>query len=52
VEPLHKRAWFAAQNEAKFYEILALVDALRVARTRERQLAQKYLRERLTDDAD
>lgn len=44
VEPLHPRAPFAASQDAEFYELLALVDALRLGGNRERSLAEKELR--------
>jgi len=47
VEPLHKSARYMAQREPGFYEVLALVDALRMGRCREREIAEKELRRRL-----
>lgn len=47
VEPLHKAALKAAKRDAKLYELLALVDALRIGRARERELAQDELTQRL-----
>jgi len=46
-EPLHKAATRAARKDAALYELLALVDALRDGRVRERQLAEKELSARL-----
>lgn len=43
VEPLHPSAPFAAMQDAKLYEMLALFDALRVGRARERGMALKRL---------
>lgn len=37
--PLHKKALLAALEDQRFYELLALVDALREGRARERELA-------------
>ena len=48
VEPLHILAPKAALLDARFYEILALVDALREGRARERKLAEKEIVERLS----
>jgi len=45
--PLHKSAPSAAKADPLFYELLALVDALRAGRARERQKAEKLLEERL-----
>jgi hypothetical protein len=41
--PLHPSAPFAAMQDAKLYEMLALFDALRVGRARERGMALKRL---------
>lgn len=49
VKPLHKSAPFAAQKDASFYELLALVDALRVGRARERKIAADLLRHRFSE---
>jgi hypothetical protein len=43
VEPLHPSVPFAAMQDAKLYEMLALFDALRVGRARERGMAHKRL---------
>lgn len=45
VEPLYKSAPQACLKDEKLYEILALLDALRVGRSRERDLAKKLLAE-------
>jgi hypothetical protein len=45
--PLYKAATFAARRDAKLYELLALVDAIRGGRARERQLATRELQNRL-----
>ena len=45
--PLYKKLPLAARENAEFYELLALFDALRVGQARERELAQKFLEERL-----
>jgi DNA-binding Lrp family transcriptional regulator len=47
IEPLHRAAPKAARKDPALYELLALVDALRAGRVRERQLAEKELRARL-----
>jgi hypothetical protein len=49
VEPLFEGAPMLAQSNQALYELLALVDALRVGQARERELATKLLRERLLD---
>jgi hypothetical protein len=47
LEPLHKAAPKAAQQYSLLYELLALIDALRDGRARERQLAERELAARL-----
>ena len=47
VEPLHPSASKAARRDPSFYELLALVDALRLGGTRERSLAEKELHRRM-----
>lgn len=47
IVPLYPSAPEAALRDAKLYELLALVDALRVGRARERELAIKELKNRL-----
>jgi len=47
LEPLHKAAPKAAQQDPMLYELLALIDALRDGRLRERQLAERELMARL-----
>lgn len=42
--PLHKSAPMAARKDAKFYELLALVDAIRGGRARERAMAVKQIK--------
>lgn len=43
VEPLHPAVPFAAMQDAKLYEMLALFDALRVGKARERNMAMERL---------
>jgi hypothetical protein len=45
--PIYKSAPYAASRDAKLYELLALVDALRDGRVRERDFAANELRARL-----
>ena len=47
LEPLHKAAPGAAKKDPALYELLALVDALRDGRVRERQIAERELTARL-----
>jgi hypothetical protein len=47
VEPLYEEAPSLPSRNPDLYELLALVDALRIGRARERELATTILRERL-----
>lgn len=47
LEPLHKAAPKAARKDPVLHELLALIDALRDGRVRERHLAEKELSARL-----
>jgi hypothetical protein len=47
IEPLHKSARLMKQKDPQFYELLALVDALRMGKRREVNLAIEELRKRL-----
>lgn len=51
IDPLYPSVPGAARKNARLYELLALVDALRCGRARERKLAIKELRKRLSDGA-
>lgn len=48
VEPLYRSAPIAAKNDSSLYELLALVDALRLGRARERTMAAKQIEDRLS----
>jgi DNA-binding Lrp family transcriptional regulator len=48
IEPLYSSVPEAAQNDPALYELLALVDAVRAGRARERRAAEKHLRKRLS----
>ena len=45
--PLYEKLPLAAVDDPKLYELLALVDALRIGQARERELAKNLLEERL-----
>jgi hypothetical protein len=47
IEPLYPSAPRAAREDPRLYDLLALVDALRIGRARERKLAEALLRQRL-----
>lgn len=47
LEPLHRSVPEVAREDARMYELLALFDAIRVGRARERKLAESYLEQRL-----
>ena len=51
LEPLHPSVPFAAMQDAKLYDMLALFDALRVGRARERGMALERLRLLIDPDA-
>lgn len=51
VAPLHQSVPFAAMQDAKLYEMLALFDALRVGKARERSMALDRLRALIDPDA-
>lgn len=48
LKPLHKNVPQAALEDPELYELLAMVDALRNGRAREREIAGKELKRRLT----
>lgn len=48
LEPIAKSVPQACKRDPRLYEILALVDALRVGKARERELAERLLKERLS----
>ncbi|MCH2236247.1 MAG: hypothetical protein MK078_18595 [Crocinitomicaceae bacterium] len=47
IEPLHPKVPEACLKDAEFYALMALCDALRVGRAREKKLAIKELRNRI-----
>lgn len=47
--PLYPSVVDAVQNDKKLHELLALVDALRVGRVREKEIAIKELKQRILD---
>lgn len=47
LEPLYSSVPMAAKSDPKLYELLALVDTLRVGRARERKMAEEELKKRL-----
>jgi hypothetical protein len=49
LSPLHKNAPQAAKRDARLYELLALVDAIRDGRAREREIAIRELTARIDD---
>lgn len=52
LEPLYRTVPAAALRDPALYELLALIDAVREGRTRERQLAEEELRKRIRGLAD
>jgi predicted transcriptional regulator len=49
IEPLHPKVPEACLKDPMFYEYMALCDALRVGRAREKELAIKELKQRILD---
>lgn len=47
ISPLYKAAPYAALKDRKLYELLALIDAIRIGRARESQEATSFIRNRL-----
>ena len=47
LEPLYSSVPVAIKSDPKLYELLALVDTLRIGRARERKLAEEELKKRL-----
>jgi predicted transcriptional regulator len=47
IEPLHPSVPAACMKDAKLYELLALTDALRIGKARERKMAMDALKERI-----
>jgi len=47
IEPLFKSVPYAVRLDAELYALLALVDAIRIGQSRERNLAIKLLSEHL-----
>lgn len=47
VEPLHPQIPEACINDPKFYELMALTDALRIGKAREQNLALEFLKEKI-----
>lgn len=50
IEPLYSTIIEASQKDEVFYEYMALVDALRVGRTREKEIAKNELRIRILNE--
>src|SRR5262245_59294480 len=48
VAPLHRSAPMAAKKNSRLYEVLALIDAVRVGGAREREVGSDELRKRLS----
>lgn len=49
IDPLYATAPEAARHDQAFYELLALIDALRVGRARERNIAREEIEKRLSE---
>lgn len=51
IEPLYPKIILAAEKDPKLYELLALLDAIRVGRAREYRLAVELLNQRIRESA-
>ena len=51
ITPLYKTMPKAARRDYNLYELLALVDTLRIGKARERNIAEDELKKRILDDA-
>lgn len=51
IKPLYKTAPLAAQEDASLYEFLALIDCLRIGKSREQSLAKDELIKRIRGDS-
>ena len=49
ITPLHPKIPEACIKDAKFYELMALTDAIRAGKVRERKMAVEMLKERIED---
>jgi predicted transcriptional regulator len=47
IEPLHPKIPDACLRDEKFYELIALCDAIRAGKARERQMAVDYIKDRI-----
>lgn len=47
IEPLHPGVVKAAKSDEEFYELMALIDSIRIGRTREQSLAIQELKNRI-----
>ena len=49
IEPLHTNTPEVCLKDEKYYELMALTDALRIGKVREQNIAFKLIKERITD---
>ena len=49
IEPLHLKIPEACLRDSKFYELIALADAIRVGKVREQKIAIELIKERIED---
>lgn len=50
IEPLHPNIPEACLRDSKFYELMALTDAIRVGKVREQNMAFEYIKQRIHND--
>ena len=51
IEPLDKRVAEITKNDPELYDMLALIDAIRVGKNREKEIAGKLLKEKIQSHA-
>lgn len=49
IEPLHPKTPEACLNDSKYYELIALTDAIRIGKVREQNIAFEHLKKRIED---
>ena len=47
IEPLHERVPVVAEQDTEMYELLALIDAIRVGKAREKEIASRLLTDKI-----
>lgn len=50
IEPLHPKIPEACLRDRKFYELMALTDAIRIGKVREQKMAFEFIKQRMNND--